>query len=144
LRGCRERREAVAAAECRKIGPVVGVRPLGSRREVGRREAVLNGSRELRQDGSPAFERLDRGQRMAAGAVSGYRVDLRAVRRRFHAHFFHREQSRLPCLRMAAFSDTISVDELHDHGGSCASMAPTLALSSAESLLRTPAVDAAT
>ncbi len=50
----------------------------------------------------------------------------------------HSSPSRIvavPCLRMAAFSDTISVDELHDHGGSCASRAPTSASSSAGSPL---------
>jgi len=65
----------VAAAECREVGPVVGVGTLGDRRVVRRREVVLNGSCELRQNRPAAFERLDRGQRVAAGAVSGGRAD---------------------------------------------------------------------
>jgi len=55
----------VAAAERRKVGPIVGVGALGGRRVVRRREVVLNGSRELGEDGSPALERLDRSQVVA-------------------------------------------------------------------------------
>jgi len=88
LRGRREQREAVAAAERGKIGPIMGLGPLGSRRVVRRREIVLNGPGELREDGSPAFERLDRRQRVPASAVSGRRADLRAVRKHFHPVFF--------------------------------------------------------
>ncbi len=51
----------MAAAERREVGPVVGVGALGSWRVVRRREVVLDGSRELSEDGSPALERLDRG-----------------------------------------------------------------------------------
>ncbi len=59
----------MAAAERRKVGPVVGVGALGGRRVVRRREVVLDGSRELGEDRSAALERLDRGQGMAASAV---------------------------------------------------------------------------
>jgi len=48
---------------------------------------VLNGSRELGEDGSVPLERLNRGQRVPASVVSGERADLRAVGRRFHAFF---------------------------------------------------------
>jgi len=75
----------VAAAERGKIGPVVGVGSLGGRRVVRGREIVLDGPCELSEDGGTALERLDRRQCVAAGAVSGGRADLGAVRRRFHA-----------------------------------------------------------
>jgi len=75
----------VAAAERRKVGPIVGVRALGGRRVVRRGEIVLNGSRELGEDGSVPLERLNRGQRVPASVVSGERADLKAVGRRFHA-----------------------------------------------------------
>ncbi len=87
LWGRRQRRKAVAAAERRKVGPVMGVGALGGRRVVRRREVVLYGPRELGEDGSAALERLDRGQSVTAGAVSGERADLGAVRGRFHAFF---------------------------------------------------------
>jgi len=64
----------VAAAERGEVGPVVGVGPLGSRRVVRRREVVLDGSRELGEDRSASLERLDRGERVAASAVSGDRA----------------------------------------------------------------------
>jgi len=48
---------------------------------------VLDGPRELCQDGSATLEWLDRGERIAAGAVSGARADLGAVRRRFDVVF---------------------------------------------------------
>jgi len=48
-----ERREAMAAAERREVGPVVGVGPLGSWRVVRRREVVLDGPGELSEDSSP-------------------------------------------------------------------------------------------
>jgi len=73
----------MAAAERGKIGPVVGVGPLGRRRVVRRCEVVLNGPRELGEDRAAALERLDRGQRVPASAVSGDRAGLRAVRGRF-------------------------------------------------------------
>ena len=41
----------MAAAERRKVGPIVGVGALGRRRVVRRREVVLDGPRELDQDG---------------------------------------------------------------------------------------------
>jgi len=83
----------MAAAECREVGPVVSVGPLGSWRVVRRREVVLDGPCELDKNGPAAFERLDRGQRVSASAVSGKRADLGAVRRRFHV-FFSVEKSR--------------------------------------------------
>jgi len=46
----RERREAVAAAERGKVGPVVDVGALGRRRVVRRREVVLDGSGQLGED----------------------------------------------------------------------------------------------
>ncbi len=49
----------MAAAERREVGPVVGVGPLGGRRMVRRREVVLDGARELGEDRSAWFERLD-------------------------------------------------------------------------------------
>jgi len=87
LRGRRERCEAVAAAERREVGPVMGVGPLGGRRVVRRCEVVLDGPCELREDGPAAFERLDRGQRVPASAVSGDRAGLGAVHGRFHVFF---------------------------------------------------------
>ncbi len=78
----------------------MGVGPLGGRRVLRRLEVVLDGSCQLREDGSAPLERFDRGQRMAASAVSGERADLGAVHGRFHAVFFHRRSSWLPCLRM--------------------------------------------
>ncbi len=96
------------AAERRKVGPVVGVGPLGSRRVVRRREIVLDGPRELGEDGSPAFERLDRGQRVPTSAVSGERADLRAVHGRFHAHFFRQDSSPFPCLRRGSSQACVS------------------------------------
>jgi len=77
----------VAAAERREVGPVVSVGALGGRRVVRRREVVLDGPGELGEDGSAAFERLDRGQRVTASAVSYDRADQRAVHGRFHAFF---------------------------------------------------------
>jgi len=46
---------------------------------------------KLREDGSPALERLDRGQRVPASAVFAERADLGAVSERFDVHFFRRE-----------------------------------------------------
>jgi len=57
---------AVAAAECREVGPVVGVCAFRRRRAVRRRKVVLNGSGELRKDVSAHLERLDRCQVVAA------------------------------------------------------------------------------
>ncbi len=51
----------------------------------GRREVVLNGSRQLSEDGSAAFERLDRDQGVAASGVSGEWAAQGAVHGRFHA-----------------------------------------------------------
>ncbi len=100
----RERREAVAAAERGKVGPVVDVGALGRRRVVRRREVVLDGSGQLGEDRAAPLERLYRGQCVAASAVSGGRADLGAVREGFHAFLFRREWPRFPCLRMAALS----------------------------------------
>ena len=99
LRGRRERREAVAAAERREVGPVMGVRPLGRRRVVLRREIVLDGPRELGEGRPAPLEWLNRGQRVAARAVSGRRADLGAVNGRFRPVFFRRKLWRFPCLR---------------------------------------------
>jgi len=65
---------------------------------------MLNGSCELGEDGSPAFERLDRGQRLPASAVSGERADLGSRPRPFSCLLLRRRSRPLPCLRMAAFS----------------------------------------
>jgi len=54
---------------------------------VRRREVVLDGPGELGEDRPAAFERLNRGQRVPASAVSGERADLGTVRGRLHALF---------------------------------------------------------
>jgi len=64
----------------------MGVGALGGRRVVRRREVVLDGPHQLREDGSAPLERLDRLDRcqiIVACAVSGDRAGLRAVRGRF-------------------------------------------------------------
>jgi len=54
---------------------------------VWRCEVVLDGSCQLREDGSAALERLDRGQRAPASVVSDERADPGAVHGRFHVFF---------------------------------------------------------
>jgi len=49
----------VAAAECCEVGAVMDVGALSRRCMVRRREVVLDGARELGEDRSAWFERLD-------------------------------------------------------------------------------------
>jgi len=69
---------------------------------VGRREIVLDRPRELSENRSATLERSIVAKLLPAGGVSGDRVGVGAVGRRFHGVFFRWKSSITPCLRMAA------------------------------------------
>jgi len=93
LGACRQRFEAMAAAEYREVGPVMGVGAPSCRRVVGGREAMLDGSSELGEDRCRPRAARSQPARVRR-TVFGDRADLGAVRGRIDALFFHRESSR--------------------------------------------------
>lgn len=92
----------------------MGVGPFRSRREVLRREIVLDGPREIGKARATALERLDRSQGTVAKEPLTA-IELTGSRSRPLPRLLLRRRScRLPCLRMAAFSGVKREADMND------------------------------
>jgi len=89
----------------------------GRRRVIWRRETVLNGPRKRDKDRSAPFERSIVTKFLLLAPFSIDRVDPRAFRS-VSRRLLRLNWSQLSCLRTAPFSETMLVDERHNHGGS--------------------------